>query len=77
MKLQVDEAKLNGFWVSNCATYPTGLDFKICLRAPKVSGPFEKRAPNPSHVSRSHVKVLDFDFTCFVFFKEILKKKIQ
>ena len=47
MKLSVNKAKLirPGLWVSNCATYSTGLDFKICLRARTVSGPFEKRAP--------------------------------
>ena len=47
MKLSVNKAKLirPGLWVSNCATYPTGLDFKICLRVRTVSGPFEKRAP--------------------------------
>ena len=29
-----------------------GLDFKICLRARKVSGPFEKRAPDLARVDR-------------------------
>ena len=44
MKLSLKEAKLTGLWASNCATYSTGLDFKICLRAQNVSWPFEKRA---------------------------------
>ena len=30
----------------NCATIPaTGLDFKICLRTRKVTGPFEPQVP--------------------------------
>ena len=39
----VNEAKLirPGLWASNCTTYSTGLDFKVCLRARTVSGPFE------------------------------------
>ena len=47
MKLSVNKAKLirPGLWVSNCAAYSTGLDFKICLRARTVSGSFEKRTP--------------------------------
>ena len=32
--------------------YSTGLEFKISLRARKVSGPFEKRAPDFTPVDR-------------------------
>ena len=52
MKLSLKEAKLTGLWASNCATYSTGLDFKICLRAQKVSWPFEKRASGVSQSTR-------------------------
>ena len=52
MKLSLKEAKVTGLWASNCATYSTGLDFKICLRAQKVSWPFEKRASGVSQSTR-------------------------
>ena len=47
MKLSVNEAKLTGLCARNCASlcyYSTGFDFKICLRARKATGPFEKWA---------------------------------
>ena len=52
MKLSLKEAKVTRLWASNCATYSTGLDFKICLRAREVSGPFEKRASGVSQSTR-------------------------
>ena len=45
MKLSADEIKLNGLWDRNCVTIQQVLILKICLRAQKVSGSFEKRAP--------------------------------
>ena len=45
MKLLVNEAKLTGLYARNCTCYySTSFDFKICLRARKATGPFEKRA---------------------------------
>ena len=40
MNLTVNELKLTGLWARN--HYLTGLDFKICLRTRKVSGPVFK-----------------------------------
>ena len=40
MNLTVNELKLTGLWARN--HYLTGLDFKICLRTRKVSGPVLK-----------------------------------
>ena len=51
MKLSVKEPKLTGFHCElRTMPFSTSFDFKICLRARKVSGPFEKRAPGPSSV---------------------------
>ena len=50
LKLSLNEAKLNELWASNCATYSTVLDFKICLLARKVFWPLEKRAPDTIQV---------------------------
>ena len=52
MKLSLKEAKVTRLWASNCATYSTDLDFKICLRAQNVSWPFEKRASGVSLSTR-------------------------
>ena len=41
MKLSVNEVKLTCLEI---AYYSIGFDFKICLWAQKVTGPFEKRA---------------------------------
>ena len=38
------------FVSSELCYYSTGFDFKICLQARKVAGPFEKRAPEHSTV---------------------------
>ena len=48
MKLSVNEAYLTGLCARNCASYSTGVDFKICLRDRNVCGPFEKQAPAAS-----------------------------
>ena len=45
MKLSANEIKLNGLRARNCATIQQVLILKICLRARKVSGSFEKQAP--------------------------------
>ena len=45
MKLSANEIKLNGLRARNCVTIQQALILKICLRAQKVSGSFEKRAP--------------------------------
>ena len=52
MKLSVHEAELTGFIGEELCCYSTGLDYKICLRARKVSGPFEKRTPDLVPVDR-------------------------
>ena len=44
MNLSADEAKLAGA-PGTVLLYSTGLDFKICRRAGKVTWPFEKRFP--------------------------------
>ena len=44
MKLSANEIKLNGLRARNCATIQRVLVLKICLRAQKVFGSFEKRA---------------------------------
>ena len=41
MKLSVNDAKLTCL---ELAYYSIGFDFKICLWARKITGPFEKRA---------------------------------
>lgn len=45
MKLSFKEIKLTGLWARNRVDIQKIFDFKICLRARKVSGPFEKKAP--------------------------------
>ena len=50
MKLSLNESKLTELWASNCGTYSTVLDFKICLLAWNVSRPLEKRAPDTIQV---------------------------
>ena len=44
MKLSANEIKLNGLRARNCATIQRVLVLKICPRAQKVSGSFEKQA---------------------------------
>ena len=56
MKLSVSEAKLAGL-----CYYSTGFDFKICLRARKVSGPFEKQAPEPKCFPQSVSEIVTGD----------------
>ena len=49
MDLSVTEEKLTGVWARNCDTTQQVLILKICLRARKVSGSFEKRALGPNN----------------------------
>ena len=46
MKLLLNDAKSTGLWARNCA-----FDFKICPRARKVSGRFEKQGPGRCKLS--------------------------
>ena len=75
MKLSFNKAKLirSGLWASNCATYSTGLDFKVCLRARTVSAPFEKRALGVNLIKL--VQVL-FTSTCSCSF-QTLKQRLH
>jgi len=47
MKLSANEGRLTGLWATNYASIQQVRKLKICLRARKVPGPFEKRAPGP------------------------------
>ena len=71
MKLSANEIKLNGLRARNCATIQRVLVLKICLRAQKVSGSFEKRAhgsltayqsTNPNHCNNKQILVFFFPY---------------